>query len=359
MDRILVTGGAGFIGSCFIRQILGDGTTQVLNLDKLTYAGHPESIPNPPETRYRFVRGGIEDRELVAATLQSFQPDVVVNFAAESHVDRSIDSPHEFLQTNVDGTVHLLEQCRMYFQQQEVRHRFRFVQISTDEVYGSLGPVGQFDIHSPLQPNSPYAASKAAGDMFVRSFHRTYGLPTLIVRCSNTYGPYQLPEKLIPLMILSAANGERLPVYGDGAQVREWLHVEDTCRAIQSACQLGRIGQIYNVGGGDQHCNLEVVQQICDLVDRFQGTSGSRSLIEFVADRPGHDRRYSMASDRVRSEFDWAPMVPFDQGLQQVVRWYLSDDPWLHAVQSNQQLRQRRGLAPASKVDTPASDGRT
>ena len=344
----LVTGGAGFIGSCFVRQLLAETGVRVVNLDKLTYAGHLESIPDPPEDRYKFVQGDIGDATLVSSLLQTYQPTAVVHFAAESHVDRSIDGPAAFVQTNVCGTVTLLERSLRYYHSLDEtdRERFRFLHVSTDEVYGSLGSEGSFAETSPYRPNSPYAASKAASDMFVRAFHETYGLPTLLTNCSNNYGPYQLPEKLIPLMILNAAEGRPLPVYGDGQNVRDWLYVDDHCRAIVEVIRRGRAGETYNIGGDAERTNLEVVEAICDLVDQRLGLEKDeprRRLIASVEDRPGHDRRYAIDASKIYGELAWRPKVDFETGLSRTVDWYLQDSPWLKIIRKGQYQRQRHG----------------
>jgi dTDP-glucose 4,6-dehydratase len=350
MQTWLVTGGAGFIGSCFIRSTMLDKDVHILNLDKLTYAGHLESLPNLPLDRYQFCHAGIEDSAIVARLFENFRPSAVINFAAESHVDRSIDTPADFLQTNVVGTVKLLEQSLSYYRKlpETERTSFRFLHVSTDEVYGSLGPEGRFTEQSPYQPNSPYAASKASSDMFVRAFRETYELPTLITNCSNNYGPYQFPEKLIPLVTLNAAEGKELPVYGDGSNIRDWLFVEDHCDAIRKVLAKGKVGETYNVGGDAERTNLQVVTTICDLVDEFLKRSpsdASSKQIRFVKDRPGHDKRYAIDASKIKQELGWSPQVNFEEGLRRTVQWYLSPNLWIEAVSRGKYQRQRLGTA--------------
>ncbi|MEM9410047.1 MAG: dTDP-glucose 4,6-dehydratase [Planctomycetota bacterium] len=349
MKTVLVTGGAGFIGSCFIRQLLSKQNIYVVNLDKLTYAGHLESIRETPADRYSFVHGGIEESELVSRLLLDYSPEWIVHFAAEPHVDRSIDGSDEFLQTNVMGTVNLLNQARSFFDtlDETRRQKFRFLHVSTDEVFGSLGPEGKFTESSAYRPNSPYSASKASSDMFVRSYRETYGLPTLITNCSNNYGPYQFPEKLIPLMILNAAQGKELPIYGNGQNIRDWLYVEDHCSAIQAVLEEGRIGEMYNIGGDSERTNVQVVETICDLVDqhlKLSAEKSTRKLIRFVKDRPGHDRRYAIDSSKIQSELGWTPSVDFKTGLRQTVQWYLKPNDWLKSVSGSDYQRQRLGV---------------
>jgi dTDP-glucose 4,6-dehydratase len=339
-DRILVTGGAGFIGSNFILREMQEETSAVLNLDKLTYAGNPhnlESIVGDP--RYEFVREDIGNRPAVAALLKKHQPSAIVHFAAESHVDRSIRGPEDFIRTNVDGTFALLEETRSYWEAlpEEERKKFRFLQVSTDEVYGSLGPDDPaFCESTAYAPNSPYAASKAASDHLVRAYHHTYGLPTLTTNCSNNYGRFQFPEKLIPLMILNARDGKSLPVYGDGKNVRDWLFVGDHCSAIGTVLRGGRPGETYNIGGGNEKLNLEIVTTICDLVDEMsRHANGSRrDLITFVKDRPGHDRRYAIDARKIELELGWKPKETLETGLRKTVRWYLDNEAWVRNVVS-------------------------
>lgn len=339
-NLIVVTGGAGFIGSNFILQRMRDESASMVNFDKLTYAGNPhnlESIADNP--RYHFVQGDIIDRELVRKTLGRHQPRAIVHFAAESHVDRSIRGPDDFIHTNVNGTFALLEEVRAYWSSLEEpdRARFRFLHVSTDEVYGSLGPDDPpFSETTAYAPNSPYAASKAASDHLVRAYHHTYGLPTLTTNCSNNYGPFQFPEKLIPLLILNAQQGKPLPVYGDGKNVRDWLYVEDHCEAIAAVLAQGTPGETYNIGGSNEKPNIEIVYRICDLLDEVSPAKGvsRRELITFVKDRPGHDRRYAIDARKIERELQWKPKETFDTGLRKTVRWYLENEAWVRDVTS-------------------------
>ena len=348
MPKILVTGGAGFIGSCFVRMVIGSTGDEVVTFDKLTYAGSLESLAEVvDDPRHRFVQGDIADGPLVLRLLEEHRPTAVVNFAAESHVDRSIDRPADFVQTNVLGAFQLLEACRRYWSRLPVdmRDEFRFVQVSTDEVYGSLEADGRFSEASPFRPNSPYAASKAAADHFARAYWKTYCLPVITTNSSNNYGPYQLPEKLVPLIILAAVAGRELPIYGDGLHIRDWLHVEDNCRAIRAVLESGRPGMVYNVGGDCPRTNLEVVEEICSILDRLLPDSPHvphSSLIRFVADRPGHDRRYAVDAGRIRDELGWRPSEKFNVGLEQTVKWYLANSAWVEdAVSRSGQSRNR------------------
>ncbi len=337
-NTILVTGGAGFIGSNFILRRMKAEDVSVVNLDKLTYAGNPrnlEAIAGNP--RYEFVQGDIGDRGLIRRLLEKHQPGAIVHFAAESHVDRSIRGPDDFIRTNVDGTFALLEETRAYWTalSPEAQRQFRFLHVSTDEVFGSLSPNDPpFCETTPYAPNSPYAASKAASDHLVRAYHHTYGLPTLTTNCSNNYGRFQFPEKLIPLMILNARDGKPLPVYGDGKNVRDWLYVEDHCEAIAFVLERGRSGGTYNVGGWNEKPNLEIVETICDLVDEMKPGIGRsrRELITFVKDRPGHDRRYAMDARKIERELGWKPKETLESGLRKTVRWYLENDDWVREV---------------------------
>ncbi|HKI26984.1 MAG TPA: dTDP-glucose 4,6-dehydratase [Candidatus Sulfotelmatobacter sp.] len=339
-NTILVTGGAGFIGSNFILQRMQSHAASLVNLDKLTYAGNLrnlESIADQPG--YEFVHGDIADRALVHHLLEKHQPACIVHFAAESHVDRSIRGPDDFIRTNVDGTFALLEETRAWWTTlpEVERRRFRFLHVSTDEVYGSLGPDDPpFSETTPYAPNSPYAASKAASDHLVRAYHHTYGLPALTTNCSNNYGRFQFPEKLIPLMILNARDGKPLPVYGDGKNVRDWLYVEDHCTAIATVLQHGKPGETYNIGGWNEKPNLEIVETICDLVDEMapRREGPRRSLITFVKDRPGHDRRYAMDARKIERELGWRPAETFATGLRKTVRWYLENEAWVREVTS-------------------------
>jgi dTDP-glucose 4,6-dehydratase len=350
MKTVLVTGGAGFIGSCFVRQWLAEEPDAIVNLDKLTYAGNLDSLESvSANRRHIFVHGDIGDSPLVAKLLTDYRPRAVINFAAESHVDRSIEGPAEFVQTNVVGCFRLLEAVRQYWEglDEPSKSGFRFLHVSTDEVYGSLGPTGRFVETTPYAPNSPYSASKAAGDHFVRAFHHTFGLPTLITNCSNNYGPFQFPEKLIPLMILNAIEGKPLPVYGDGQQVRDWLFVEDHCRAIRRALAGAQPGAVYNIGGNCERTNLSIVEAICAAVDSRLPPLGQRSrssLIAHVQDRPGHDWRYAIDAGKIRQELGWKPCTDFESGLQLTVDWYLANRRWIHGVTTGSYQRQRLGL---------------
>jgi dTDP-glucose 4,6-dehydratase len=350
MPAILITGGAGFIGGCLVRQLIAEGQVRVVNLDKLTYAGNLDSLASVSDhPNYHFVEGDICDRELVDSLFAEFSPQTIVNFAAESHVDRSIDGPRQFLQTNVVGTFELLDAALKYWKgmPEGRRSQFRFLHVSTDEVYGSLGPTGRFREDSPYAPNSPYSASKAAADHFVRAFFHTYGLPVLTTNCTNNFGPYQFPEKLIPVMILNAVEGKPLPVYGDGQNVRDWLYVEDHCRALTDVFQRGRPGEVYNIGGCCERTNLQVVQAICAAVDKLRPGlphAPSTSLIQFVKDRPGHDRRYAMDTSKIQRELGWQPRETFETGLERTVAWYLNNTEWLARCSSGGYRRQRLGL---------------
>lgn len=343
---ILVTGGAGFIGSNFIRQWLATETEPVVNLDKLTYAGNPANLFElESDPRYHFVKGDIGDRELVSRILTTHEIRAVVNFAAESHVDRSIVGPADFIQTNVLGTFCLLEAARAYWERldEPLRSRFRFLHVSTDEVYGSLGPDDPaFCEATPYAPNSPYAASKAASDHLIRAYHHTYGLPVLTTNCSNNYGPYQFPEKLIPLMIFNGLEGKPLPVYGDGLQARDWLYVGDHCDAVRLVLARGRVGETYNIGGNNEQKNIEVVRTICALLDELVPESAHRPherLITHVPDRPGHDRRYAINAAKIRNELGWEPRQSFMTGLRLTVRWYLANRAWCEQIKSGAYLQ--------------------
>ena len=352
MQTILVTGGAGFIGGCLARQLIGRQDTRVVNLDKLTYAGNLDSLePIDGDPLHVFVQGDIGDSGTVSGLLEEYRPAAVINLAAESHVDRSIDGPADFVQTNVVGTFRLLDAVRHYWGTLHASEReaFRFLHASTDEVYGSLGPTGTFSESTPYRPNSPYSASKAASDHFVRAYHHTYGLPGLITNCSNNYGPYQFPEKLIPLMILNAQDGKPLPVYGDGQNIRDWVFVEDHCRAVQTVLESGVPGEVYNIGGNCERANLEVVQAICATVDRFCPDlphAPCSSLITFVEDRPGHDRRYAVDASKICRELGWRPQQDFESGLALTVKWYLENSRWVQRANSGAYRRERLGLLP-------------
>ena len=339
-NLIVVTGGAGFIGSNFILQRMRNESASIVNFDKLTYAGNPHNLKSIVDNpRYHFVRGDIIDRELVRKTLVRHQPRAIVHFAAESHVDRSIRGPEDFIHTNVNGTFALLEEVRAYWSSlgEPDRARFRFLHVSTDEVYGSLGPNDPpFSETTAYAPNSPYAASKAASDHLVRAYHHTYGLPTLTTNCSNNYGPFQFPEKLMPLLILNAQQGKPLPVYGDGKNVRDWLYVEDHCEAIAAVLAQGKPGETYNIGGSNEKPNIEIVYRICDLLDEISPAKGvsRRELITFVKDRPGHDRRYAIDARKIERELQWKAKETFDTGLRKTVRWYLENEAWVRDVTS-------------------------
>ena len=348
MKTLFVTGGAGFIGANFVLQAVADGL-RIVNLDKLTYAGNPDTLASLASSPLHvFVHGDIGDRELVSRLLREHRPDAIINFAAESHVDRSIDGPAEFVQTNVVGTLGLLECARDYWRSLEgdTRDAFRFLHVSTDEVYGSLGAEGKFTEQTAYAPNSPYSASKAASDHLVRAFQHTYGLPTLTTNCSNNYGPYQFPEKLIPLVIQKALAGEPLPVYGDGRNIRDWLFVGDHCSAIRRVLEAGRIGETYNVGGNAERENIAVVKTICALLDTHQPLANHRereSLITYVKDRPGHDRRYAIDSSKLQNELGWAPSQTFETGIAQTVNWYLAHQPWVRRVLDGSYRMERLG----------------
>jgi len=338
---IIVTGGAGFIGSNFILQWLATENASIINLDKLTYAGNLGNLETASsDPRYRFVRGDIGDRPLVAELLERHQPKAIVHFAAESHVDRSIHGPDDFIRTNVNGTFNLLEEVRAYWSglPEDQKTEFRFLHVSTDEVYGSLAPRDpSFSETTAYAPNSPYSASKAASDHLVRAYHHTYGLPTLTTNCSNNYGPYQFPEKLIPLVILNALNGKALPVYGDGQNVRDWIYVADHCDAIRIVLRKGRVGETYNIGGRNEKRNLEVVNLICTTLDELRPgdpVTPHGKLISFVQDRPGHDRRYAIDARKIEAELEWKPSETFETGIRKTISWYLANDTWIQGVTS-------------------------
>jgi dTDP-glucose 4,6-dehydratase len=397
LNKFLITGGAGFIGSAVIRFLIQETDHQVLNLDKLTYAGNLESLASVSSNeRYQFVQGDVCDRDLVSKLFADFKPDVVMHLAAESHVDRSIDGPAEFVQTNIVGTSVMLECAREYWRDLPsleegmdcraslamtsgpAKESFRFHHISTDEVYGSLDDTGLFTEETAYDPSSPYSASKASSDHLVRAWHRTYGLPVLITNCSNNYGPYQFPEKLIPLMILNALEGKPLPVYGNGQQIRDWLHVEDHARALYKVVTEGEIGETYNIGGHNEKTNLEVVHTLCELLDELVPPSGSprdfvarddvgsaslrggkadeaihtpkarkksyKDLITYVADRPGHDQRYAIDASKIQKDLGWVPAETFETGLRKTMEWYLDNVTWCQHVQDGSYQRQRLGV---------------
>jgi len=348
--KILVTGGAGFIGSAVCRLFVGELGATVLNVDKLTYAANLASLKSLADyPRYRFHRADIGDRPAIADLLRSLAPDAILHLAAESHVDRSIDGPGEFIKTNIDGTYALLETALEYWRglPADRAARFRFHHVSTDEVFGSLGPDGKFSEESRYQPNSPYAASKAASDHLVRAWQETFGLPVVLSNCSNNYGPYHFPEKLIPLAILKALHGEPIPVYGKGDNVRDWLYVDDHARALHAVLTRGRPGDSYNIGGDGERTNLEVVAGICELLDQLQPRSPHRphaQLIEFVADRPGHDRRYAMDASKIQRELGWRPRETFETGLRNTVAWYLDNRWWWEPIWSERYRGVRLGI---------------
>lgn len=347
--RILVTGGAGFIGSALVRHLIANTPHDVLVLDKLTYAGVLESLdPASDSPRYGFVRADVADAEAVRAALKSFAPDVVAHLAAESHVDRSIDGPGEFIQTNVVGTFTMLQESLAYWRglPSESADRFRFHHISTDEVFGSLPDEGYFTETTPYDPRSPYSASKAGSDHLVRAWGHTYGLPVLVTNCSNNYGPYHFPEKLIPLMIIKALAGEPLPVYGAGANVRDWLFVEDHARALQAVFERGRPLQTYNIGGNSERRNIDVVHAIVEVLDRQAPRADGRSYadqIAFVQDRPGHDHRYAIDASKIKAELGWTPQVTFEQGIEHTVKWYLQNEAWWRPILDKRDPLARRG----------------
>ena len=349
--RIFVTGGAGFIGSALVRHLIENSEHEVLNFDKLTYAGTQTTVEGVASSnRYRFVQGDICDAAAVREAIAGFRPDVVTHLAAESHVDRSIDGPDAFIQTNIVGTFTMLSEARAYWQGlgEEARKAFRFHHISTDEVYGSLGDTGLFTEETPYDPRSPYSASKAGSDHLVSAWGHTYGLPVVITNCSNNYGPFHFPEKLIPLMIVKALAGEMLPIYGKGDQVRDWLYVEDHVRALQAVFERGQVGRTYNVGGNNEKQNIEVVHAVCAILDRLRPRADGDSYatqIGTVADRPGHDKRYAIDASRIRDELGWEPSETFETGIEKTVAWYLANEDWWRAIVNERQADQRRGLA--------------
>lgn len=341
MKTYVVTGGAGFIGSAFVLSTRTRNDARVVNLDRLTYAANPMNLSSlEGDPGYVFVRADIADRSQVKDILREYHPCAVVNFAAESHVDRSIDGPEDFIDTNLVGTFHLLEEARRYWEglPEENRRAFRFLHVSTDEVYGSLGPEDTgFTEKTPYSPNSPYSASKAGSDHLVRAYHHTYGVPTLVTNCSNNYGPRQFPEKLIPLVTLNALKGKPLPVYGKGENVRDWLYVEDHCDALHMVLQAGRVGETYNIGGRCERTNLDVVKAICRIMDGVRPDSPHvphESLISFVKDRPGHDLRYAVDCTKIETELGWRPKRSFESGLTETIRWYLDNDAWVRSIET-------------------------
>jgi dTDP-glucose 4,6-dehydratase len=354
--KILLTGGAGFIGSAVVRQLIRETDSEVVNVDKLTYAGNLASLAEARDNpRHHFEHVDICDASEVARVFEEHRPDAVMHLAAESHVDRSIDGPRAFLQANVIGTFEILDASRAYWEGlgPGPKGTFRFLHVSTDEVFGSLGETGSFTEETPYDPRSPYSASKAASDHFVRAYFHTYGLPTLVTNCSNNYGPCQFPEKLIPLMILNALEGKPLPVYGDGRNIRDWLHVEDHCRALRTVLEAGRPGETYNIGGNSERTNLQVVHAICDAVDHLRPGlphAPCRGLIRHVTDRPGHDRRYAIDASKIGRELGWRPRMSFEQGLEQTACWYLENREWVDHVGSGTYRRERLGMTPLSRT---------
>jgi len=347
MKKILVTGGCGFIGSNYIHQVFEKGRDiHLVNLDKMTYAGNIHNLNGIPDTFHTFVEGDICDADLVKSLFEKYQFDAVVHFAAESHVDRSIEGPAEFIQTNVVGTLNLLEQSRLFYQHSN-SDNFRFLHISTDEVYGSLGEHGKFQETTPYDPSSPYSASKAGSDHLVRAWNRTFGLPILITNCSNNYGSYQFPEKLIPLMIINCLHGKPLPVYGKGENVRDWLYVRDHCEAIHSVLTTGTVGETYNIGGNNEIKNIEVVTTICSLLDEIspkEDGSQYSDLITYVRDRPGHDFRYAINANKINSELGWSPQESFETGIRKTIQWYLDNESWWRSIQDNTYRQERLGV---------------
>ena len=355
MPTLLITGGAGFIGSNLVRYALAHSTDRVVIVDKLTYAGSLLNLTEPlRDARVTFVRADIADAPAMSRVFDEHRPAAVLNLAAETHVDRSIDGPRPFIDTNVVGTYVLLDTARHFAGTLDDAERaaFRFLHVSTDEVYGTLGPSGLFSEDTPYAPNSPYAASKAGADHLVRAYHHTFGLPVLITNCSNNYGPYQFPEKLVPLMILNALDGRALPIYGDGGNIRDWLHVEDHCAGILRVLERGRLGEKYNIGGGTERTNLEVVDRICDALEVLQPAASNPALRgrtysdlkTYVVDRPGHDRRYAIDASKIRRELGWAPSRSFEDGLAATARWYVEHRDWCREVQAGRYDRERLGV---------------
>ncbi|MEG0388309.1 MAG: dTDP-glucose 4,6-dehydratase [Niameybacter sp.] len=340
MKNILVTGGAGFIGTNFVKHMLNTYDYTIINLDALTYAGNLENLRNIEEhPNYTFVRGDITDAELVEGIFNQYNIDTVVNFAAESHVDRSIENPEIFLMTNVRGTQVLLDAAKRHWKVNpndkycfEFKEGVKYLQVSTDEVYGTLGKTGMFTETTPLAPNSPYSASKTSADLFVRAYHETFGMPINITRCSNNYGPYQFPEKLIPLMINNCLKGEQLPVYGDGMQIRDWLHVKDHCTGIDTVLHKGKIGEVYNIGGNNEKANIEIVKLIVENLGKTE------DMIKYVQDRPGHDRRYAIDNTKITTELGWSPSYTFEQGIKETIEWYLANQEWMERIVSGEYM---------------------
>ena len=351
-NKILVTGGSGFIGSNFIHYLINNTDYQrIINLDKLTYAGNNENLINIQQNiRYKFIKGNICDRQCIKKIFQDYSPNKIVHFAAESHVDRSIDGPKDFINTNIVGTSILLEESLSYYNKLKKlsKSSFKFHHISTDEVFGSLGEKGFFVEDSPYDPSSPYSASKASSDHLVRAWHRTFGLPVTISNCSNNYGPYQFPEKLIPLMIINCLSNKSLPVYGKGENIRDWLYVEDHCKAINLILQEGAIGDTYNIGGNNEISNLNIVESICTILDKLKPSNSGKSykqLISFVKDRPGHDFRYAINTTKIKKDLNWEPKETFDSGLTKTIKWYLENENWWKKIQKNIYKQERIGVS--------------
>lgn len=352
MRSVIVTGGAGFIGSALVRLLIGQSDAQVLNIDKLTYAGNLASLlPVRNSERYQFIQADIADHSEMQKVVQQFKPDWILNLAAESHVDRSIDAAAPFIATNINGTFSMLEAARKYWQElpADEQEKFRFLHVSTDEVYGSLGPEGLFTEATAYNPRSPYSSSKAASDHLVKAWFHTYGMPTVVTNCSNNYGPYHFPEKLVPLTILNALDGKSLQVYGNGENIRDWLYVEDHAHALDLVARKGRPGETYNIGGNNERTNLQVVQAICELLDGMRPRNSGRyeELIEFVEDRAGHDKRYAIDAAKIRRELGWQPNENFDSGLKKTVQWYLDNREWWEPIRRERYSGQRLGVSRA------------
>ena len=352
-NKILVTGGSGFIGSSFIHYLINNTDyKRIINLDKLTYAGNNDNLINIQQNiRYKFIKGDICDRQCIKKIFQDYSPNKIVHFAAESHVDRSIDGPKDFINTNIVGTSILLEESLSYYNKLKKlsKSSFKFHHISTDEVFGSLGEKGFFVEDSPYDPSSPYSASKASSDHLVRAWHRTFGLPVTISNCSNNYGPYQFPEKLIPLIIINCLSNKSLPVYGKGENIRDWLYVEDHCKAINLILQEGAIGDTYNIGGNNEISNLNIVESICTILDKLKPSNSGKSykqLISFVKDRPGHDFRYAINTTKIKKDLNWEPKETFDSGLTKTIKWYLKNENWWKKTQKNIYKQERLGVSP-------------
>ena len=351
MKTLLVTGGLGFIGSNFIHYLIKNKLVgQIVNLDKLTYAGSKDNLAAiDSNDYYHFIEGDISNQQVIRSILEKYKPDVIVNFAAESHVDRSIDRPAEFIQTNVVGTFNLLHESNQWLKNMNngIKESFKFIHISTDEVYGSLGKTGKFSESTNYDPSSPYSASKASSDHLARSWYRTYDFPVLITNCSNNYGPYQFPEKLIPLMIINALEGKSLPVYGKGLNVRDWLYVDDHCRAIQAIIEIGRLGETYNIGGNNEITNIQIVETICEILDNeipLETGKLYKEQIVFVDDRPGHDFRYAIDATKIEKELGWKPKENFETGIQKTILWFLTNQDWWRKIQKLKYKQERLGM---------------